>query len=253
MSSPMRPRLFVLIAALSLVAACVKTPELSREPPLTPLEEKGLQIFQREPCYSACHVTTLASPAASDSAGFVPDLRKTPRRTRDWYLAYFVDPRAVLPYSFMPSFAHLSPADVDALIAFLQRLNRDVKVPKPEPVASSDIPATPINFANYRAGQALYGTYCSGCHGVYGNGGGTVGHLLSPEPRDFTDGAWMSKQTENYLFAVVKVGKPNTAMPGFKDILTPAERALVLRYVETFANPVERERLELGFALKGEP
>jgi len=223
-----------------------------REPPLSPEEEKGRQVFLREPCYSACHVTTLASPAGTDTTGFVPDLRKTPQRTRDWYLAYFVDPRALLPYSFMPSFAHLTSDDVDALVAFLQRLNRDVKAPKPEPVPSADIPVTPRDFASYQAGQALYGTYCAGCHGLSGNGGGTVGHLLLPEPRDFTDGAWMSKQTENYLFAIVEVGKPNTAMPGFKDILTPAQRALVLRYIEYFPNPVERERLELGFALKSE-
>jgi len=237
---------------LSLLGGCIPTPEYLREPPLSSLEEKGRQVFLREPCYSACHVTTLASPAKSDTTGFVPDLRKTPRRTRDWYLAYFVDPRAVLPYSFMPSFGHLTPDDTEALIAFLQRLNRDVKVPTPEPVPSSEIPATPRNFASYQAGQALYGTYCAGCHGLSGNGGGTVGQLLAPEPRDFTDGAWMSKQTENYLFAILESGKPNTAMPGFKDILTPTQRALVLRYVEYFANPVERERLELGFALKGE-
>ncbi|HZD40597.1 MAG TPA: c-type cytochrome [Terriglobales bacterium] len=249
----MPPKVFIVVTMLSLLMACIKTPEPAEQLSLSPLEKKGLQVFQREPCYSACHVTTLASPETSNTAGFVPDLRKTPRRTRDWYLAYFVDPRAVLPYSFMPSFAHLSPADVDALIAFLQQLNRGVKVIQPEPVASSEIPAAPRNFANYRAGQALYRTYCAGCHGVSGNGGGTVGHLLSPEPRDFTDGAWMSKQTENYLFAVITVGKPNTAMPGFKDILTPMERALALRYVETFANPVERERLELGTALKGKP
>jgi len=242
--------LFVMI--LSLLGGCIPTPEYLREPPLSSLEEKGRQVFLREPCYSACHVTTLASPAKSDTTGFVPDLRKTPRRTRDWYLAYFVDPRAVLPYSFMPSFGHLTPDDTEALIAFLQRLNRDVKVPTPEPVPSSEIPATPRNFASYQAGQALYGTYCAGCHGLSGNGGGTVGQLLAPEPRDFTDGAWMSKQTENYLFAILESGKPNTAMPGFKDILTPTQRALVLRYVEYFANPVERERLELGFALKGE-
>jgi len=249
----LRRRLLLLTALLSLVAGCVAPQEPLREPPLSPQEEKGRQVFLREPCYSACHVTTLASPAGTDTTGFVPDLRKTPRRTRDWYLAYFVDPRALLPYSFMPSFAHLTPDDADALIAFLQRLNRDVKAPKPEPVPSADIPVTPRDFASYQAGQALYGIYCEGCHGISGNGGGSVGHLLLPEPRDFTDGAWMSKQTENYLFAIVEVGKPNTAMPGFKEILTPVQRALVLRYIEYFPNPVERERLELGFALKSEP
>jgi len=200
---------------------------------------------------ATCHVTTLAVPAADDPPGFVPDLRKTPRRTRDWYLAYFVDPRAVLPLTFMPSFAHLTGADADALIAFLQRLNRGVKSVKPEPVASKDIPPAPKNVAVYSAGKIVYSTYCLGCHGVSGNGGGRVGHLLSPEPRDFTDAAWMTKQSRNYLFSVITVGKPNTAMPGFNDILTPLQRAEALRYIEYFADPVSRERVEVGVGGQG--
>ena len=239
-------RLGCVLAALGLIAGCITAPESFRDEPLSTLEEQGLKIFQREPCYSACHVTTLAVPAANSPTGFVPDLRKTARRTRDWYRAYFVDPRAVLPFTFMPSFAHLTGADADALIAFLQRLNRDVKTVKPEPVASNEIPGAPKNGAVYRAGKNVYSIYCLGCHGVSGNGGGTVGHLLSPEPRDFTDAAWMTKQSRNYLFAVITVGKPNTAMPGFKDILTPLQRAEALRYIEYFADPVARARVEVG-------
>jgi cytochrome c1 len=244
-------KLACVFMALGLIAGCVAAPESFREEPLSALEEQGLKIFQREPCYSACHVTTLAVAAANNPTGFVPDLRRTPRRTRDWYRAYFVDPRAILPFTFMPSFAHLTGADADALIAFLQRLNRNVAVVKPEPVASNEIPGVPKNGAVYRAGKIVYSTYCLGCHGVSGNGGGTVGHLLSPEPRDFTDGAWMTKQSDNYLFAVIAGGKPNTAMPGFKDILTPLQRAEVLRYVEYFADPVSRERVEVGVGGQG--
>jgi cytochrome c oxidase cbb3-type subunit 3 len=147
----------------------------------------------------------------------------------------------------MPSFAYLLSDEMDALIAFLQRLNRDVTTSKPEPVASEEIPRILRDLSAYKGGRALYETYCVGCHGVFGNGGGSVGHLLSPEPRDFTDAMWLSKQTENYLFSIVTAGKPNTAMPGFKDILTPHQRALALHYVEYFANPVAKERMEVGF------
>ena len=243
--------LVCVVTMLMLIAGCIGAPESFRDEPLSALEEQGLEIFQREPCYSACHVTTLAVAAADNPTGFVPDLRKTPRRTRDWYLAYFVDPRAVLPFTFMPSFAHLTGEDFDALIAFLQRLNRGVKTVKPEPVASNEIPGLPKDGVVYRAGKIVYSIYCLGCHGVSGNGGGTVGHLLSPEPRDFTDGAWMTKQSENYLFAVIAAGKPSTAMPGFKDILTPLQRAEVLRYIEYFADPVSRERVEVGVSGQG--
>ena len=73
-----------------------------------------------------------------------------------------------------------------------------------------------------------------------------MGSLLSPEPRDFTDTLWMSKQSEVYLFSVVSNGKPKTAMPAFRDLLSDRERALVLRYVEYFADPVGKERMELA-------
>src|SRR3989304_10362570 len=155
-----RAPLVSVVIMLMLIAGCINAPESFRDEPLSALEEQGLKIFQREACYSACHVTTLAVPAENNPTGFRPDLRRTPRRTRDWYLAYFVDPRAVLPFTFMPSFAHLTGDDSDALIAFLQRLNRGVKTVNPEPVASSEIPGLPKNGVVYRAGKIVYSTYC---------------------------------------------------------------------------------------------
>ncbi len=239
-------KLFMLLVIASALAGCLTAPEPSREGGFTPLEEKGWKVFQREPCFSTCHVQTMVLPVTKDWAGFVPDLRKTPRRTADWYMAYFVNPRAVLPNSFMPSVTYLPDDDIRALIAFLQRLNRQVKIVQPDPVPSNEIPHVPKTREAYRAGQGVFNTYCAGCHGTMGNGGGVVGHLLAPEPRDFTDAAWVTKQTDNYLFSVITNGKPNTAMPGFKDLLTPLERASVLRYVLYFSNPVLRERAEVG-------
>jgi mono/diheme cytochrome c family protein len=235
-----------LLAAATIVTGCIRAPEPFHGEAMTRLEEKGWKIFQREPCFSTCHTHTVVAAAAQGWDGFAPDLRATPRHTRDWYVAYFVNPRAVLPNSFMPSLSYLPDDDVRALIAFLQRLNRGVEIVKPVPVPSQEIPSVPHDLAAYRAGQSVFNTHCAGCHGTAGNGSGAVGHLLAPEPRDFTDAAWMAKQTENYLFAVVTHGKPNTAMPGFKTILTPNERALALRYIAYFADPVLRQRLEVG-------
>ena len=73
-----------------------------------------------------------------------------------------------------------------------------------------------------------------------------LGAFFFPEPRDFTDTLWMSKQSEVYLFSVVSNGKPKTAMPSFRDLLSARERALVLRYIEYFADPVGKERMELA-------
>jgi mono/diheme cytochrome c family protein len=150
----------------------------------------------------------------------------------------------------MPSYQYLPSDEFEALIAFLQYLNKDAAQPEPETISAEQIPETPMDLAGYRAGRAVYQMYCVGCHGEWGNGGGRVGHVLSPEPRDFTDVIWMSKQTDVYLYSVITNGKSNTAMPAFKDILTPRESALALRYVRYFANLVTRERMELGFVLE---
>jgi cytochrome c oxidase cbb3-type subunit 3 len=102
------------------------------------------------------------------------------------------------------------------------------------------------SLENYRAGKALYQANCVGCHGAEGNGVGGVGQLLQPEPRDFTQVAWMSKQSDERLFAVIADGVPQTAMPGYRDVLSPNERAIIVRYLRYFADPVARQFMEQG-------
>lgn len=232
---------------LVLVAGCASETQAQRETGLTPLEERGWQVFERERCLSSCHLYGILFPAETRAPGTIPDLRKTPHRTRDWYLAYLIYPQAILPRSPMPPFTHLSGEDFEALVAFLQRINRDVVVPAPEPVSLETIPRTARDLAAYRGGREIYRFHCVGCHGNLGNGAGPVGHLLTPEPRDFTDVVWMSKQTDEYLFSVITNGKTDTAMTAFKDLLNAEERAQVLGYVRHFADPVSKERMEQGF------
>ena len=238
------------LVVLIILAGCSSFPEPAGMADLSPVEEKGWKLFGRESCFPSCHVETIASPGTASFTGFTPNLRKTPWRSRDWYMAYLTNPRAVLPWSPMPSYGYLSTDDIEALAAFLHRLNRSASASGPKPVSPEKIPETAPGLARYSGGRSLYLTYCVGCHGEFGNGGGQVGHLLSPEPRDFTDTLWMSKQTETYLFSVTTNGKPNTAMPPFNEILNARERALVVRYIQYFADPVARQRMELGLVLK---
>ncbi len=151
-----------------------------------------------------------------------------------------------MPQSPMPSFDNLSGPEIDGLIAYLRRLNRESVTTRAQPVSASSIPETRNGLTEYDAGRSIYASNCKGCHGQWGNGAGPVGTLLSPEPRDFTDTLWMSKQSEVYLFSVVSNGKPKTAMPAFRDLLSARERALVLRYIEYFGDPVGKERMELA-------
>jgi mono/diheme cytochrome c family protein len=222
-------------------SACGRTSEVD----LASVERRGEVLFRRQRCLG-CHVYGFLY-VGDEATRPVPDLRKTPTRTRDWYVAYFLEPKALRPRSPMFSLRYLPQEDLEALIAYVQRLSRDVQAPPPEPLRREDVPVVPEGFETYRAGGAIYARYCSGCHGEMGNGAGPVGHLLSPEPRDFTDPAWMAHASDLYLYSVITNGKAGTAMPAFGSVLSPEERARVLRYVRFFPDPVARERMEQGF------
>jgi len=240
-------RVAVLAAIVSIAIGCRPDPDPAQK--MTPLERRGERVFTGEQCFYHCHTFGARRGKDYDArdarAGLPPDLPKAPRRTADWYRAYIVDPRAVLPQSPMPSRGNLSRKKLDALVAFLEHQNQQPHW-QPSPAPPPAVPETGNGLTEYTRGRALYGANCVGCHGEWGNGGGPVGQLLVPEPRNFTDSFWMSKQSETYLFSVISDGKPNTAMAGFKDLLTKRERALVMRYVEYFANPVAKERIELS-------
>lgn len=234
------------LLAAALAAGCGPDPQRG----FSPTERLGYAVFVREQCLYHCHMygTIAGRPynARAARGGLPPDLRKTPLRPDDWYRAYLIDPGAVLPQTTMSSFNILSGPEIEGLIAYLRRLNRESVTPPPQPVSANSIPETGQGLAEYDAGRRVYASNCTGCHGEWGNGAGPVGSLLSPEPRDFTDTLWMSKQSEVYLFSVVSNGKPKTAMPAFRDLLSARERALVLRYIEYFADPVGKERMELA-------
>lgn len=207
------------------------------------LARRGALIFRRERCFF-CHTQNGSpAPAAFDPARSGPDLgHEGGRRADDWHMAHLIDPRAVVSGSAMPAFAYLSQDDLTAIVAFLQSRGSWPRVTG----APETMPANGDSLENYRAGRALYQANCVGCHGAEGNGVGVVGQLLRPEPRDFTKVAWMSKQSDERLFAVIADGVPQTAMPGYRDVLSPNERAIIVRYLRYFADPVARQFMEQG-------
>lgn len=72
------------------------------------------------------------------------------------------------------------------------------------------------------AGRALFSTACSRCHGAEGIGGGVGGAV--PRLRNYEGGA------ERFL-RITMQGRKNTAMAGFKGILTEEEVLNVYRYL----------------------
>jgi mono/diheme cytochrome c family protein len=101
-------------------------------------------------------------------------------------------------------------------------------------------------------GGAVYRARCAVCHGVDGRGDGPAAGLLSPRPRDFTTGRYKFRSTPTGslpaledVVATTARGLRGTSMPGFADLLAPAELEAVARHVLAFAPPAARRAAAL--------
>lgn len=95
-------------------------------------------------------------------------------------------------------------------------------------------------------GKALYLEHCAACHGKEGKGDGPDAKDLNPKPRNHTDGNYMNRLRDNYLFTVVKnggqaVGKSDQ-MSGWGNILTDQEITDLIAYIRTLAKPPYKGR-----------
>jgi mono/diheme cytochrome c family protein len=104
--------------------------------------------------------------------------------------------------------------------------------------------------ASVEKGKEVYTQYCAACHGIYGNGGGSLSVFLFPKPRDFRSGEFMFKTTFETerpltldLYRTISNGLFGTSMPSFR-FLNPLERWDAAKYIEGFAvNPQTGKKL----------
>lgn len=151
--TPLMATMGAMLAFATVVFMVVFIPTTTFEPepsenwrPLTPLEEKGRNIFLANGCIY-CHSgftrpqdvyasqyyvysrvsepgdftgegespnlfgTIRTGPDLSQSGGYHPD---------DWHYAHYTNPRYTTPFSIMPSFSFVSQDEIFALIAFTQ-------------------------------------------------------------------------------------------------------------------------------------
>ncbi len=94
-------------------------------------------------------------------------------------------------------------------------------------------------------GAAVYGKYCSQCHGDNGDGQGVAAPYLKPWPRDFTAGKYKIRSTptgglptDADLHMVIREGLPYTAMPAFPN-LSDAELDAVVQVIQGFSPDFE--------------
>jgi DMSO reductase family type II enzyme heme b subunit len=101
-------------------------------------------------------------------------------------------------------------------------------------------------------GVEIYTTRCILCHGEEGDGLGPAAERLNPPPRDFTLGQYKIKTTgfddivsnDEDLFRMINDGMPQTAMPGWGDMLSEQDIWDVIAYLKTFAGLEEEEPTE---------
>lgn len=89
-------------------------------------------------------------------------------------------------------------------------------------------------------GKRIYQSRCVECHGVEGRGDGERAPSLSPRPGSLVSAATSAK-SDRELLRTIQHGKPRTAMPAWKDVLTEEEIGEVLRYLRSlvrFSRPL---------------
>lgn len=95
------------------------------------------------------------------------------------------------------------------------------------PAAGGPTPSTEVSLA---VGNAVFKERCELCHGASGMGDGVGGQALNPKPRNFHDKAYMSTLTDDQIFNTIMNGKPGTAMPPWKGVVTETQaRSLILK------------------------
>jgi cytochrome c oxidase cbb3-type subunit III len=92
-------------------------------------------------------------------------------------------------------------------------------------------PALANPSAQERRGETLFQQNCAFCHAADGTARNWIGSFLEPHPRDLTADAAMATMTRARLAAAIRDGLPDTSMPAWKSVLTPAEIDALVAYI----------------------
>lgn len=128
-----------------------------------------------------------------------------------------------------PSLAIAGPGGAVALLGIVLVLNASVLRIGFSEDEFNPFPPTP---ASLEAGQLVYATTCSSCHGELGFGDGPEAGFLATPPADLTIHAPL--HTDGTLFGFIRDGIPGTVMRANKGILSEEEMWNLVNFVRTF-------------------
>jgi mono/diheme cytochrome c family protein len=124
----------------------------------------------------------------------------------------------------------------DEALGICPQPRQTVKAPEKYLKLRNSLEATPQNIL---AGKTLFRvdakpTACKVCHGISGDGLGTLFHRVKPKPRNFTCVHTMDNLPDGQLFWIIKNGSPGTAMPSFSYLADDQVWQLIL-YLRSFS------------------
>lgn len=109
------------------------------------------------------------------------------------------------------------------------------------------------------AGKETYETYCSGCHGIKGDGKGPASAMLETKPRNFTRGMFKfistapgSLPTDADLMRTLNRGVARSSMPSWA-MLADDEKNTVIEYIKTFSDRWQTSQPPVPLSFGGAP
>lgn len=115
------------------------------------------------------------------------------------------------------------------------------------------------DWARIFAGKEVYETYCSGCHGIKGDGKGVASAMLDVKPRNFTKGLFKfistppgSLPSDNDLHRTITRGVPRSSMPGWS-FMSETDRTNVIAYIKTFSDVWQTRKRQEPLAFGNPP
>lgn len=256
---------FIALIFLTIIFVTAILPATTFKPDKSPVahdytaqELRGRDVYRREGCFY-CHTQFVRYQdremgemvAAGDYNNETPHVLGTERTGPDlsniggkypdaWHWAHHMNPRKVKPGSIMPSFSYLSTEDMTDLIAYLQTIGRQRKMPAwiapPQEIRdryaliSEKVDVNASSVAN--AGRGIFQQNCAVCHGVNAQGNGPVSTTMMKKPANFRR-SYFKAYSDDMWFWRVSEGVPGTRMPQWRRSLSEEDMLYLVAYLKT--------------------